>query len=351
MPFPVRAALLAMLVLGATAAPVAAWTPVRGGLQRFALGAEGLVEAAGADIMVVGYSVPACADWNSDGLFDLVVGEGGGEDEGKVRIYLNVGTAGQPLFDDEFYAQTTQGVLTVEQLGCQGAFPRVVQWDDDGRKDLLVGLGDGRVMLFTNRASDQDPLFDQGAALQVGPIGGKVDLDVGDRAASVVADWNSDGRKDLVVGGLDGAIHLFLNTGSDSAPNFEAESYAESSGGWLIIDTWRSSPAVADLTEDGRKDLLVGETEGQLLLCENIGSDQAPLFDSCLQVASDGVPIDLASTRSRPALCDFDGDGLDDVLIGSSDGMVRLYRNLGALFADDFESGNTSQWSFTVGDT
>ena len=30
-----------------------------------------------------------------------------------------------------------------------------------------------------------------------------------------------------------------------------------------------------------------------------------------------------------------------------SDGTVRLYRNLGALFADGFESGDTENWSYT----
>jgi len=40
------------------------------------LGPEELVQAGGADISVLGYSVPSLADWDNDGLNDLIVGEG-----------------------------------------------------------------------------------------------------------------------------------------------------------------------------------------------------------------------------------------------------------------------------------
>ena len=42
------------------------------------LGPEELVQAGGADISVLGYSVPSLADWDNDGLNDLIVGEGSG---------------------------------------------------------------------------------------------------------------------------------------------------------------------------------------------------------------------------------------------------------------------------------
>ena len=54
-----------------------------------------------------------------------------------------------------------------------GIFPRVVYWDADGRKDLLVGRSDGLVMIFLNIGTDADPHFDGGAPLQVGPPGSK----------------------------------------------------------------------------------------------------------------------------------------------------------------------------------
>jgi hypothetical protein len=71
------------------------------------LGPEELVEAGGAVIEVPGYSVPSFTHWDDDGLKDLIVGEGGGvATDGKVRVYLNTGTASDPNFGDYFYAQS-----------------------------------------------------------------------------------------------------------------------------------------------------------------------------------------------------------------------------------------------------
>ena len=77
------------------------------------LGAEELVQASGIDIDVPGYSVPSFVHWDADGLEDLVVGEGSGSFTPKVRVYLNVGTAGDPQFSTYFYAQSDGSDLTV----------------------------------------------------------------------------------------------------------------------------------------------------------------------------------------------------------------------------------------------
>ena len=311
----------------------------------FELGPSEFVQYGGVDITVAGYSVPSSFDWNSDGLLDLIVGEGGGATLGRVRVYPNVGNNTEPVFGTYFFAQSGGADLTVPASGCLGAFPRVVYWDNDGRKDLLVGRADGKVQLFFNTGVDQDPVFDGGRFLQVGPPGAKVDISVGSRATSIVVDWNNDGRKDLVVGAYDGYVRIFLNEGTDTEPDFRTESFALSFGQPLVVDTLRSSPTMADVTADGRKDLVLGDTEGRLLLYANTGSDHDPSFRGAVAVTSDGAPIDLDSTRSRPSLCDWNSDGLIDVLLGSSDGRIRIYRNARGVFTDGFDSGDTSHWS------
>ena len=85
-----------------------------------------------------------------------------------------------------------------------GCFPRVVYWDADARKDLLVGQAVGTVKVFLNVGTDTDPNFDGGTFLQVGQPGAKTIIDVGYRATPSVVDWNNDEKKDLVVGALDG---------------------------------------------------------------------------------------------------------------------------------------------------
>lgn len=291
------------------------------------LGPEEIVQAGGGNLVVNGYSVPSFTAWNGDGLPDLIIGEGGGiSPEGKVRVYLNTGTASAPQFGSYFYAQAGSADLSVPASGCLGAFARVVTWDADGRKDLLVGQADGRVKLFLNVHSDDEPRFDTGAFVQVGPTGSEVPIDVGDRATPIVADWNNDGRKDLVVGALDGKVRLYLNEGTDAAPRFLQALFAAENGADLVVPSGRASPHVRDLDADGRKDLLAGNTEGELLFYRNTGTDAAPSFSGFVRVEADGVPIHLAGfPRSRPFVCEWTGDQFLDVLIGAGDGRVHLF--------------------------
>ncbi len=296
------------------------------------LGAEQLVQAGGVDIAVPGYSVPSFVNWNNDGLPDLVVGEGGGSVTGKVRVYLNAGTAGHPQFSTPLYAQSGLGDLTVPPSGCLGAFPRLVDWGSTAQKNLLIGQADGKVKFFLNTGSISAPAFDAGTFVQVGQPGSKTDIDVGDRATPTIVDWNADGVNDLVVGGLDGKIHVFANVGTDAAPDFRVQTLAQANSADLVVPMVRSSPVIMDLDGDGKKDILTGDTEGQLLLYSNTGTNQAPSFSGYTAITADGVAINLPGTlRSRPFVCDWTGDGLLDVLIGYGDtngGKVHLYQGV-----------------------
>ena len=104
-----RWALSAGLVLLVSSAP-----PAWGDLN---LGPEELVQANDFDIAVPGWSVPSFVHWNNDGLEDLVVGEGGSLDNGKVRVYLNDGAPGHPHFTDYFNAQSSGSDLVVPPDG------------------------------------------------------------------------------------------------------------------------------------------------------------------------------------------------------------------------------------------
>jgi len=298
------------------------------------LGPEEFVQANGADIQVPGYSVPSFVDWNNDKLNDLIIGEGGGSGDAKVRVYLNVGTESNPQFSDYFYVQSYGSDLTCPAEGCLGCFPRVDYWDQDDRKDLLVGQADGQIQIFFNIGTDEEPTFDGGTELLAGYPG--TAMDVGKRATLTTVDWNNDGMKDLVAGALDGQIHIYLNCGcgGEIPPRFYNSQtigdFARQNGDALVVPSLRSSPVVLDLDGDGKRDLLTGNTEGQLLLYCNVGTNKEPSFSAGYSlVESDGVPIDLpGSPRSRPSVCHWTEDAYLDVLIGAGDGKVRLYQGI-----------------------
>ncbi|MCK5034861.1 MAG: hypothetical protein KAS73_03130 [Candidatus Sabulitectum sp.] len=53
---------------------------------------------------------------------------------------------------------------------------------------------------------------------RINATGGQIDVICSDAA---VADWNGDGKKDLVLGVYSwGRLRLYTNTGSDSSPQF-----------------------------------------------------------------------------------------------------------------------------------
>ena len=305
------------------------------------LGPEEIIQAKGKEIVVPGYSVPSFEDWNNDQLQDLIVGEGGGGAPGKIRVYLNVGTEADPCFVDYFYAQSNGKDLTVTPEGCMGCFPRLVNWDEDKRKDLLVGLGDGTVKVFLNIASDNEPAFNAGANVKVG-ANDAFNLDVGSRATPTLVHWNDDGMLDIVSGALDGAIHIFYNCGCGGSvpPHFYTSislgTNAQEKTYDLLVPSGRSSPAIFDADGDGKKDIPTGNTDGLILFYKNVGTDSLPGFSGYTLVQSNGAPIDLAGTlRSRPAVCYWTGaghfgpkDGYWDLLVGYGDGKIRLYRGV-----------------------
>jgi len=57
---------------------------------------QGLLTSSGARIDVGGYAAPMMADWDGDGLQDLLVGQ---FDFGRIRYYSNTGVPGSPQFE------------------------------------------------------------------------------------------------------------------------------------------------------------------------------------------------------------------------------------------------------------
>ena len=111
--------------------------------------------------------------------------------------------------------------------------------------------------------------------------------------------------------------------------DFVSEAFLKAGDDELVVPASRASVTVADLDGDSRKDLILGDTAGQVLFFRNGGTDEAPEFEEFELVQAAGQAIDLPEIpRSRPFVGDYNSDGIPDLLLGSQDGLVRLYEGL-----------------------
>ncbi|MBU0755671.1 MAG: VCBS repeat-containing protein [Planctomycetes bacterium] len=137
------------------------------------------------------------ADWNDDGDYDLLVGNISGD----VFFISNKGNAKTYAFSKETKLEAGGETINVQRT----AAPYAADWDNDGDLDLLVGAGDGSVSYFENIGTKRRPKLKPAVQLispsEVPSEPFESDrVQRGTRARICVADWNDDGRLDLLVG-------------------------------------------------------------------------------------------------------------------------------------------------------
>jgi hypothetical protein len=127
-------------------------------------------------------------DWDGDGLVDLIVGN----ISGKVYLLRNEGTKKVPRFAAPVALEADGKPISVGQK----AGPCVADWDRDGLPDLIVGSEWGEVVWYRNIGSRHKPVL-----AKARPLVSRVpDFKEGYRYKPFVVDWNNDGRPDLLVG-------------------------------------------------------------------------------------------------------------------------------------------------------
>ena len=295
------------------------------------------------------------ADWDGDGVRDLLVGsdfwweygwcnnfdkQGNwtrGPLYGWFYFFKNNGSNTDFVLDYPVRLMTTSG----EPANVYGyGTPIAIDLDLDGDLDLLSGDFLDKLVVFENIGTATEPALADPVSVQTTEGSFRAVRQV---LMPVVTDWDGDGDTDILLRS-DGLVSILENTsdGKPGMPVFKPERD-------LIASTEHMNVGelpVGDLHDwdgDGDLDLIYGNAPGEIGMFENVGISGNWRFAAKKPLLVDNAPIRIeagsngsiqgpAEARwgyTAPDVHDWDADGLPDVMFNSIWGLIQWHKNPG----------------------
>lgn len=281
-----------------------------------------------------------CFDRNNDGDQDLILGD---ISCNSIIYAENTGSNASAHLTDTTRMFPNYPSKNNTQRMRFNTFPCAYNLDVDGDnlKDLIAapntnGINFKSVWYYRNNGTLSNPDFQ----FVKDNLFQDEMIDLGQGVNPTYIDYDNDGRKDLLIGnngyyltnGTKAQLALYRNIGTLSQPAFSlvTRDYA----GLSVKNHLTISPTTGDVDGDGDADILYCDNYGTLHWAENTAGVGVPCNFSIIKTN----PFNLTtfSSEGYPQLIDMDLDGKLDVMIGMRNGNIAYYRNTGTVTVPSF---------------